>query len=75
MKHRHLQDVHYLEFTRVFNYEVPDDFSFVKTMKFIYIYFEFCCVSLHVVPWVLKHNTELTNYQAKEFQLARKDPF
>ena len=42
-----------------------DGFSFVKTKQRykIYIYFiVFLC--MHVVPSVLKHNTELTNYQA-----------
>ena len=29
MEYRHLQSVHYLEFTRTFNYEVPDDFRWV----------------------------------------------
>ena len=29
MEHRHLRSVHYLEFTRAFNYEVPDDFRWV----------------------------------------------
>ena len=65
MEHRHLQGVHYLELTREINYEAPDDFSFVKTKQRyeIHIYFiVFLC--MHVVPWVLKHNTELTNYQA-----------
>ena len=29
IEHRHLRSVYYLEFTRVFNYEVPDDFRWV----------------------------------------------
>ena len=29
IEHRHLWGVHYLEFTRVFNYEAPDDFRWV----------------------------------------------
>ena len=66
-EHRHLWVVHYLEFTRVINYEAPDDFRWVlsKGMKIIYILnsIVFPCI----VPWVLKHNT---NYQAKQFQLA-----
>ena len=41
-----------------------DGFSFVKTKQRyeIHIYsIVFLC--MHVVPWVLKHNTELTNYR------------
>ena len=45
-----------------------DGFSFVKTKQRYEIH-------MHVVPWVLKHNTELTNHQAKQFQSATKDPF
>ena len=51
-----------------------DGFSFVKTKQRyeIHIYsIVFLC--MHVVPWVLKHNIELTNYQAKQFQSATKD--
>ena len=73
MEHHHLWGVHYLEFTHEINYEAPDDFrwiyiiiyGFVKTKQRyeIHIYFiVFLC--MHVVSWVLKHNTELTNYQA-----------
>ena len=44
----------------------------VKQWYEIYIYsIVFLC--MHVVPWVLKHNIELTNYQAKQFQSATKD--
>ena len=42
MEHRHLWDVHYLEFKCVFNYEAQGDSSFVKTKQryeiYIYIY-------------------------------------
>ena len=44
----------------------------VKQWYEIHIYsIVFLC--MHVVPWVLKHNIELTNYQAKQFQSATKD--
>ena len=66
MEHRHLLGVHYLEFTVKLKRQMTlDEFSFVKTKQRyeIHIYFiVFLC--MHVVPWVLKHNTELTNYQA-----------
>ena len=39
-----------------------DGFSFVKTKQRYEIHVFLC---MHVVPWVLKHNTELTT----------KDPF
>ena len=35
-----------------------DGFSFVKTKQRYEIHIYFLC--MHVVPWVLKHNTELT---------------
>ena len=44
-----------------------DGFSFVKTKQRYEIH---VFLYMHVVPWVLKHNTELTNYQAKQFQSA-----
>ena len=72
MEHRHLRGVHYLEFTRVINCKAPVDFRWVlsKGMKFIYILNSIVFPCMHVVPWVLKHNT---NYQAKQFQSATKD--
>ena len=77
MEHRHLRGVHYLEFTvkLIMKRQMTlDGFSFVKTKQRyeIYIYsIVFLC--MHVVSWVLKHNIELTNYQAKQFQSATKD--
>ena len=70
MEHRHLRGVHYLEFTCEIIMKgqmTLDGFSFVKTKHRyeIHIYsIVFLC--MHVVPWVLKHNTELFNYQAKQ---------
>ena len=42
-----------------------DGFSFVKTKQRyeIHIYsIVFLCMHVVIVPWVLKHNIELTNY-------------
>ena len=50
-----------------------DGFSFVKTKQRYEIHiYSIVFLSMHV-PWVLKHNIELTNYQAKQFQSATKD--